>query len=168
MVSGTPVLLSGYLQQGRQPTHGTKGTHPRLTLPHAGAAQPSVLVEQPLVVHRLAAGDLHRRGECSCEAHQNKGLGWRGWVGTHGKHRLLWAKHRLLTTWHTRRAHQAHILEKRPLTFAMPSAIFSEMSRSRSRVSLLFLKPWASRDSRRRSRSRSLAQSGVGARGQQG
>lgn len=38
----------------------------------------------------------------------------------------------------------------------MPSAIFSEMSRSRSRVSLLFLKPCASRASSRRSRSRSL------------
>lgn len=38
----------------------------------------------------------------------------------------------------------------------MPSAIFSEMSRSRSRVSLLFLNPCASRDSSRRSRSRSL------------
>ena len=41
-------------------------------------------------------------------------------------------------------------------TLACPSAIFSLMSRSRSRVSLLFLCPCASLASSRRSRSRSL------------
>ena len=46
-----------------------------------------------------------------------------------------------------------------PVTLAMPSAIFSEMSRSRSRVSLLFLNPCASLASSRRSRSRSRRRS---------
>lgn len=46
-------------------------------------------------------------------------------------------------------------------TLAWPSAIFSLMSRSRSRVSLLFLCPCASLASSRLSRSRSLRRSSL-------
>ena len=117
---------------------------------------------------------------CRGEEGEGEGQGARGRLGEaaaasrsaggacrarHPCARLLhWSRHspcqppavRWNTTTHTRLPSQP---PSGPPTLAMPSAIFSEMSRSLSRVSLLFLKPCASRASRRRSRSRSRRRS---------